>query len=258
MEAIVYCLLIETVDGLLLVDTGFGTADYEDPSLLMRAFMAWMDVPGRMEETAVHQVEALGYSAGDVRHIVLTHLHLDHAGGLRDFPAAQVHVHRAEVEAINDPRGLMARFYDARQWSHGPDWVLHDRADSDWYGFPSIGVAQDLPLDVRLIPLPGHSCGHCGVAVAVKDGWLLHCGDAASPFHPRSDLHGLDRSAYAMAWLPGWLARRALGPHVDGLRALLRRHSKEVEVISSHDLHSFRRCRHAVSSLDPAGDRLRL
>ncbi|WP_223281445.1 MBL fold metallo-hydrolase [Streptomyces antnestii] len=39
-------------------------------------------------ETAVRQVAALGYDIEDVRHIVLTHLDLDHAGGLRDFPPA--------------------------------------------------------------------------------------------------------------------------------------------------------------------------
>ena len=118
-EAIVYCLLIETNQGLVLVDTGFGCQDYSNPSLLMRIFLKWMGVPCQVEETAAYQIEALGYELSDVRHIVMTHLHLDHAGGLRDFPEASVHVNKAEYNAVMNPRGLMERAYDNVQWSHG-------------------------------------------------------------------------------------------------------------------------------------------
>lgn len=51
------------------------------------------------DETAIRQVERLGYTADDVRHIILTHLDIDHSGGLSDFPAAQVHVLQAEIDA---------------------------------------------------------------------------------------------------------------------------------------------------------------
>src|SRR5262249_30927368 len=87
-----HCLLVETDDGLVLVDTGCGLADLADP----RARLGWMftnivrpatDPSG----TAVRQVEALGLKAADVRHIVVTHLDLDHAGGILDFPNATVH-----------------------------------------------------------------------------------------------------------------------------------------------------------------------
>ena len=46
------------------------------------------------------------YSPEAVGHIVMTHLHFDHAGGLPDFPGAHVHVHRREVEAMRRPRTL--------------------------------------------------------------------------------------------------------------------------------------------------------
>ncbi len=246
VDSVTYCLLIETVDGLLLVDTGFGVQDYVRPSPMMRGFMLWMGVPRRMEETAVRQIEALGYSAGDVKHIVVTHLHLDHAGGLRDFPDAKVHVYRTEYEAREHPRGLIERFYDPRHWSHGPDWVVYDEPDGDWYGFESICVAEDYPVDVRLIPLPGHTRGHCGVAVATDDGWLLQCGDAASCQHPATDVHGSERGSYVMAFVPAWLTRRMVGPHVPRLRALVREHGAEIEAISGHDVYSLRRHRRTV------------
>ena len=94
IHSIIYCLLVETNEGLLLVDTGFGINDISAPTRLMRAFTFLLRSPRDIEETAVKQVERLGYSKEDVRHVVLTHLHLDHSGGLPDFPKAAVHVHR--------------------------------------------------------------------------------------------------------------------------------------------------------------------
>lgn len=243
LEAIIYCLLVETNQGLVLVDTGIGTQDYLRPSRLMRVFMYWVGVLGDIGESAAYQVRRLGYPVSAVRHIVLTHLHLDHAGGLRDFPDAQVHIYRTEYEARLRPRGLMERAYDPVHWSHGPKWVVHDRAEEDWYGFKSVRVVEGLRPEIRLIPLPGHTRGHCGVAIERGEGWLLQCGDAAAPFHPYSDVHGLDESKHTGSILPNWLVRFVIGTNVSRLRELVGRYGEEVEVISGHDIYSFRRYR---------------
>ena len=87
------CLLIETEQGLVLVDSGLVTEDYSRPSAILRAFRIPMIAPMNPEEQAVRQVVQLGYQPEDVRHIVLTHMHFDHAGGPPDFPHATVHVH---------------------------------------------------------------------------------------------------------------------------------------------------------------------
>ena len=185
-QSISYCLLVETSDGLLLVDTGYGVEDYKQPTMFTRVFIMSLGMPRSLEETAIHQVNQLGYTRDDVQHIVMTHLHSDHAGGLRDFPNAKVHVHGLEYEAIQSPRGIKERFYDAAQWSHSPQWVVHeDEEKEDWFGFRSIQVQEGLFPDVRLIPLPGHTRGHCGVAIQTPKGWLLHCGDATYPFSTR-------------------------------------------------------------------------
>jgi glyoxylase-like metal-dependent hydrolase (beta-lactamase superfamily II) len=63
-------------------------------------------------ETALHQVERLRFSG--VRHVVLTHLDLDHAGGLRGFPDAQVHVLRTELEAARAARSGRERTRNPR------------------------------------------------------------------------------------------------------------------------------------------------
>ena len=83
--AVTHCILVETEEGLVLVDSGMGTRDYTNPSRFMDWFMSLNKVPRDMEETAIRQVADLGYGPEDVRHIVLTHMHIDHTGG--GFPS---------------------------------------------------------------------------------------------------------------------------------------------------------------------------
>lgn len=88
-----HCLLLETANsGLVLVDTGLGLGDCAAPRTRLSAFFLALLSPDLREEmTAARQVEQLGFRRSDVRHIVLTHLDFDHAGGLDDFPEATVH-----------------------------------------------------------------------------------------------------------------------------------------------------------------------
>ncbi|MHB8491097.1 MAG: MBL fold metallo-hydrolase, partial [Solirubrobacteraceae bacterium] len=94
-----HCLLIEGAEGLVLVDTGFGLQDTRNPQQLGRPFTMLVRPRADATETAVSQVRGLGFDPGDVRHIVTTHLDLDHAGGLPDFPGAEVHLLGRELHA---------------------------------------------------------------------------------------------------------------------------------------------------------------
>lgn len=243
LDSMIYCLLVESNQGLVLIDTGIGRQDYLNPSLLMRLFMYWVGVLGDINESAAHQIEELGYSNSDVQHIVLTHLHLDHAGGLRDFPDAQVHIYRTEYEARLKPQGFMERAYDPTHWSHEPRWIVHDLADKDWYVFNSLRIIENLTPEIRLIPLPGHTRGHCGVVIATEKGWFLQCGDAAAPLHSYSDIHGLDQSKHTGSILPIWLMQYMIGRNVPKLRKLVETHPDEIEAISAHDIYSFQKYR---------------
>jgi glyoxylase-like metal-dependent hydrolase (beta-lactamase superfamily II) len=240
-QSIIYCLLVETNDGLLLVDTGFGIRDYQQPTRFIKLFTASLGMPCSLEETAAYQVEELGYARNDVRHIVMTHMHSDHSGGLPDFPDAQVHVHELEYEAIQHPRGLMERFYEPAHWAHHPKWVIHNDADAiDWYGYGSIRVQKGLLPDVRLIPLPGHSRGHCGVAIETATGWLLHCGDATYPFYQENEPAPPFKPLpfYVMS-PPRWLEKSLVGEHTAGLRALYEKHGEKIQFVCSNDSISY-------------------
>lgn len=173
-----HCLLIETEQGLVLVDSGLGMDDIRKPERLGSFFRHTVRPVLRAEETALAQVLQLGFKAEDVRHVVLTHLDLDHAGGIADFPGAKVHVFDPEFEAAMAPSLRERLRYVQGQWSHGPDWVRHRVDGEQWFGFEAIRAIPGLAPDVLLIPLTGHTRGHCGVAVRKRDRWMIHCGDA--------------------------------------------------------------------------------
>ena len=240
VDAIIYCLLIEMDDGLILVDTGFGTQDYVAPSPMMRSFLYLMGSPRNFEETALFQIRTLGFFRNDVRHIVLTHLHLDHAGGLPDFPDAAVHVYAREYESAMKPRSLIERGCDSSHWNHDPNWVLYEHIDNEWFGFESIQVAGVSSADIRLIPLPGHTRGHCGVAVKTPQGWLFDCGDAASPLHFHSDLHR-DQFQHEYLRFPNWIADWVLGPNIERLRKATSESKNQVKIFSAHDVYMYQK-----------------
>jgi glyoxylase-like metal-dependent hydrolase (beta-lactamase superfamily II) len=175
-----HCLLIETDQGLVLVDTGYGLRDVRRPfPRLSRTFTAMLNIQFRESETALRQIEALGFSAADVRHILLTHLDFDHAGGIEDFPRAKVHVMAAELEATRRRKGFVAaNRYRPMQFDEVTEWRLYRGGGETWFGFDAVRDLDGLPPEILMVPLPGHTWGHAGIAVRSKEGWLLHAGDA--------------------------------------------------------------------------------
>jgi glyoxylase-like metal-dependent hydrolase (beta-lactamase superfamily II) len=174
-----HCLLIEGSDGLILVDAGLGVEDVNEPRRLGFLFNAMARPRLDVAETALRQVVDLGYRPSDVRHIVPTHLDLDHAGGICDFPEAAVHVFAAELRAASHRSTLMERNrYRKAQIAGIKKWAAVEEEGESWFGFSAVRPMPGTRDDVLLIPLPGHSRGHCGVAVRRSNDWLLHCGDA--------------------------------------------------------------------------------
>ncbi len=237
---VTHCLLAETDDGLLLVDTGFGLLDCLAPKFFMRLMISISGWPRDPQETAVRQVEQLGYERKDVRHIALTHFHYDHAGGLPDFPHAKVHIYQAEYEAVTQPQDMYERYpYRREHWAHGPDWIVHPLAGDRWFDFDCTPLVDLGPVAFCFVPLTGHTRGHSAVALRLADGWLLHCGDAYT-FHGEVDLQNPTPPPYQRTIRPLINLNRAMRPigkHSPRLRALLRAHGDEVQLACSHDPH---------------------
>src|SRR5262245_57938783 len=104
-------LLVTSDNGLVLVDTGLGAKDYLNMSArLGLEFAKGYARPLHRPVTGGYRTDqGDGFDPRDVRHIVQTHLDLDHVGGLADFPDALVHVHAVELDAARRRDGFRAK-----------------------------------------------------------------------------------------------------------------------------------------------------
>ena len=186
---VAHCLLVETErDGLVLVDTGFGTRDVEGRTGLSPVFKRLVGPTLDHAETAIAQVVALGFAPEDVRHLVVTHLDLDHAGGIGDFPNARVHVHAREHAAAMARSTLRERErYIKAHWSHGPKWEVYAEDGDTWRGLPAITKLRGLDADIAILPMHGHTRGHSAIVVKAGDRWMVHAGDAYFHHHAVDD-----------------------------------------------------------------------
>lgn len=234
-----HCLLIESQDGLILVDTGFGVNDVVKPQQLGLSFRVVSQPQLKIEETAIYQINKLGFKRSDVKHIILTHLDLDHAGGLSDFPDASIHAHYHEIDAALAPQHWKEKArYKPHQFSHQPRWQNVLDSDESWFGFDQVKRLRGVKADILLIPLAGHTDGHCGVAVRRPNGkWLLHAGDL---YMDRRSLS--NQQPKAIRNIENMLAkdnRQRLGS-LKKVKQLLDAHAHDVEVFCAHDMSEFK------------------
>ncbi|MFE4501010.1 MBL fold metallo-hydrolase [Rhodococcus sp. NPDC056743] len=175
-----HVIVVETDNGLVLVDSGFGLQDAVDPKNRFGPARFYVRPIFDPEETALRQLPRLGLDPADVRHIVLTHFDADHVGGLSDFPDAHVHLTTAEATAALHPlTATEKRRYLPALRAHHPRLTEHSSLRTDtWKGFAGATELTDISPGIVLVNLPGHSRGHAGVAVDAGDRWILHAGDS--------------------------------------------------------------------------------
>ena len=126
------------------------------------------------------QLPERGVDPMDVRTVVMTHLHYDHAGAIAEFPQATFVVDADEWRAARS--GGFTKGYAHKLIDHPYDWREVDFDDPRVASFASFGRTVDLFGDgsIRLLSTPGHSKGHMSVLLRLESGReLLLAGDAA-------------------------------------------------------------------------------
>jgi glyoxylase-like metal-dependent hydrolase (beta-lactamase superfamily II) len=165
--------------GPILIDTGFHPSVAADPKRNLG------QLAGRFQRTRMDHDQAVtvqlgrrGLGPADIRMVVMTHLHFDHASAVSEFPDATFVVDRAEWDAASD--GGVRQGYNTRHFDHAFDWRVIDFASREVDSFASFGRAVDLLGDgsVRLLSTPGHTHGHMSVLLQLRERELLLCGDA--------------------------------------------------------------------------------
>jgi N-acyl homoserine lactone hydrolase len=175
----IYTWVIEHPEGILVIDTG-ETARATEPGYFpwwhpyyKLGLREWV----RPEEEIGHQLRALGIAPADVRWVVMTHLHTDHAGGLHHFPKTEILVSRAEHQNATG-RGRQLRGYLPQYW---PAWfkpTLIDFAPQPCGPFPA-SYTLTTAGDIHLVPTPGHTLGHLSVIVQDQQNTLFFAGDTS-------------------------------------------------------------------------------
>lgn len=227
-----HCLLLKENDKLILVDTGIGLLDTLHP--IERIGQQLIDIVGyRFDEnqTAVRQIANLGLDPKKVTDCIISHLDNDHIGGLADFPNAIVHVGIEEFENFNseNPRYLKTPL------SHNPTIKTYQKSDYNWLGFEARKIIANIETEIFLVPLFGHSLGHCGVALKVDKKWLFYIADA---YYMRVELNDSNHPVNELAKM-GADDNELRIATVNKIRKLVEDHP-EIEVFSYHDFEEFK------------------
>lgn len=182
MEVPIIAFLVEhPTAGPVLIDTGFHPSVAVEPKQAMGRFggLLFKDVRMEPEQWVSAQLRKRGIEASNVKTVVMTHLHSDHASGISEFPDSTFVLSDAEWDAASHGREIDG--YIKRQFDHAFDYRLLDFESRDCDSFASFARAYDIFGDgtVRMVFTPGHTHGHCSVILRLRDREVLIVGDAA-------------------------------------------------------------------------------
>jgi len=171
--------LIEHPRGLVMVDAGLHRDLARDSTRLgSLAGRFRVHLPRDGSGSAGAQLAMAGFDPDQVDHIVVTHLHFDHVGGLVDFRNARLVVQAAEWSARNDEQMVASGAYNPADVDHEHD-LLEMSGDHDLFGD---GTVTCLLTD-------GHTAGHQSVRVRAETRTFVICGDCCYLRRSLTDEH---------------------------------------------------------------------
>ena len=160
--------LIETDEALILFDSGPDPDVIEDPQGTWKGLLKLFEPHIEPSDHIVKRLEEINLKPDDIDYIVQSHLHFDHAGGLRFFRKSKIIVHRDEDRFAHSPDPYFKGGYLPKDFDY-PDlhWEL---IDGD----------QVLVPGVTIILTHGHTPGHLSLMLDVPDqGTVILASDCA-------------------------------------------------------------------------------
>jgi N-acyl homoserine lactone hydrolase len=180
--------LVEHPSGPILIDTGLHPSCATNVAANMgRAGKLLYQIRMDHDQALRAALPPLGFQPAGIGLVIMTHMHIDHASAVSEFPNATFLVDQREWAAAVD--GGAREGYHQRQFDHAFDWRVLD------YGAPEVqsfsGFAHSLDVfgdgSVRVVSTPGHTHGHQSVVLRTSSGEVLVMGDAA---HTERELRG--------------------------------------------------------------------
>lgn len=212
--------------GLVLVDTGLSPAAVTDPEGTYGPLASMLGLDFTEEMRVDRQIEAVGFSAADVTHVIVSHSHFDHAGGIELFPNARFLIGAPDLSYAFWPMPAAAVFF--RQADLEPARGFHWTpltADLDLFGDGSIQILQ----------MPGHTPGNTSTLVRLEGDRhvLLACDTVHVPEALTAELP-----------MPSDYSTLESVHSIRRLKHIA--HSHDAEIIIQHDVDHWNRLREMV------------
>jgi glyoxylase-like metal-dependent hydrolase (beta-lactamase superfamily II) len=219
--------------GWIVCDTGYGMRFFKATCAWPYRLYRWA-TPVSLRGTAAAALAAIGVRPEEVRHVIVTHFHADHIGGLSEFTGARVYYHEdalaplvarkpfGQTRAAFLPALIPADLAGRRTVIAAKDFAAEDG------GLPF--ATYDLFGDgrLKLVALPGHAPGQVGLEFTGEDGRTLYCADAFWRMEQIVAGVNLPRLVLGLQW--DGAAYRAT---IEKLRELARR--KTHRLLACHD-----------------------
>lgn len=223
------CYLIEHPRGLVLFDTGCSPRMIDDINEYLGAFASVIRLRFSKELVVDAQIRALGYKPSDVKYVVVSHLHFDHAGGLYLFPQARFLIMANELRYAWWPipeQRLIMNLNDLMP-TRNFNWLEID-GDFDLFGDGAI----------QMLKTPGHTPGECSLFVRLPNRKVVLTGDTT---HLRAALEG-------EITMPGDVDPAAAVLSMRRLKAI--RDFHEATLLISHDPEDWAEFPHAPAPIE--------
>lgn len=166
--------------GPILIDTGLHPSVAVDPKQNFGRILAYYYRGLKMssEQAATAQLRARGLDAADIRFVLMTHMHVDHASAISEFPDSTFVLSKQEWDVLNGakpPNGYVKRQYD-----FGFDFRTFDFDSRGTESFASFGRSFDLFGDgsIHAVFTPGHTLGHTSFVLRLREREVLIAADA--------------------------------------------------------------------------------